>query len=80
MYKPRLRDIVEWRGKLAMIIGLADRPTVSLKVIEPEHCPNCNHCLGQRQVSGVVITSPMFQEGVKPVQTIQTEDELRQVE
>lgn len=69
MKKPRLQDFLLWKGKLARVIGLCDRPTVIIEMIEPTKCPHCGGEIGREQVD-VVIESPLFQENAEAIQTI----------
>ena len=72
MKNPHLGDTILWEGKLAKVIGLADRPTVIIEMIADKLCPHCKGSLGKEQFS-VVISSPLFQGGAKPVQTLDDE-------
>lgn len=66
---PKLQDFLKFKGKLAQVIGLIDKPSVAIEYIESEKCPHCSGDLGKKQES-YVIDSPLFQENVKPIKTI----------
>ena len=69
MKTPHLQDFLLWKGKLAQVIGLCDRPTVIMHTIEQAKCPHCGGDLGVEQIE-VVIGSPLFQENAEPIKTI----------
>lgn len=64
-----LGDFLLWWGQPAKIIGETDRRQVIIELLEPSRCPHCEGDLGKTQIH-VVVSSPLFQEGAKPLQTI----------
>lgn len=61
-----LGGYVMYDGELMQIIGFGDGRTVILRSMLPP-CPTCGHV---RDVS-LLEHSPLFQDGVKPVKTVE---------
>jgi hypothetical protein len=57
-------------GKLAEIVGVAQRPTAFLRYVRDEDAPHCACGDVQKCLVHFVIDSPLWQERVKPVETI----------
>jgi len=70
MWKPHLKDMFWWKGDIATVVGLTDRPMV---IIQLERNPRCPHCKGVLDIAQEthVISSPNFQNGVTPIKTIE---------
>ena len=68
--------IFEFQGQLVQCIGIIDLRALCLIQIREEDfpkCPGCGHRQGPEHFA-IIESSPLFQEGAKPVKTIQVED------
>lgn len=66
MTKVELGAYLMWEGELSKIVGMTDRLTVIIQPVNENVCPHC----GERRQTHVVVDSPMFKDGAKPVNTI----------
>lgn len=62
-------DYLLWQGKPAKIVGESASRQVIIELLEDKKCPHCQESLGKDQIH-VIVTSPNFQEGAKPMETI----------
>lgn len=63
--------VVEYDGKLARIISVAEGRTVHMRFVEEPECPTCGHQPG----ISLLTHSPLFQTGVRPAQTLDAWEE-----
>lgn len=70
MKNAELGDYLLWKGKPAKVIGETDRRQVIIELLEDARCPHCGESLGKDQIH-VIVGSPLFQNGAKPMKTIQ---------
>lgn len=69
MTKVELGDYLMWEGELSKIVGMTDRLTVIIQPVNNIMCPTC----GRVNQIHVVVDSPMFKDGAKPINTIKNE-------
>ena len=69
MKTAKLYDYLMWKGKLAQVVGIADRKSVIIELKEKNLCPHCSGDLGFQQIQ-VIESSPLFQENAEPINTI----------
>lgn len=70
-----LGDYLLWKGHPAKVIGQTSSPQVVIELLENHKCRHCNGDLGKEQIN-VIVSSPLFQENAKPMQTIQEDETL----
>lgn len=72
MKTAKLGDFLLWRGELAKIVGTSDGYQVIIEPLKNCSCPHCGGDLGKKQIQ-VLVSSPNFQNGAEPIQTISDE-------
>ena len=70
-----LGDYLLWNDKPAKIIGESSSRQVIIELLEDRKCPHCDEAIGKEQIS-VIVSSPLYQENAKPMQTIRDDDTL----
>jgi len=69
MKTAKLGDYLLWNGKLAKVVATSDSPMVCIQNIGDKKCPHCEQFIDMDQ-TWIIVSSPMFQEGAEPIQTI----------
>jgi hypothetical protein len=72
MKRAELGQFLLWRKKPAKIIGKSNREQAIIEMLQNKCCPHCKGDLGKEQIH-VIVSSPMYQEGAEPLETIKSE-------
>jgi hypothetical protein len=64
-----LNQVVRYEGKLMEVVAIGEGRTITLAPIGGQPCPRC----GSQGFVDLLEHSPLFQNGVKPVKTIDGE-------
>lgn len=67
---PKIESWFYWKGNLAKVVGISDRPTVIVEMFDSKKCPHCGGILGKEQFS-IIPDSPLFKENAKPLITLE---------
>lgn len=68
MKRAKLNDVFLWEGELVEVFAVSENERVVVfKPTGKEPCPECGH----DHRSGVIESSPLFQERAKPVATLE---------
>jgi hypothetical protein len=60
-----------WRGKLAKVIATSDLPQAHFVMVDDEDKDKCKNCgTPQETEHSVIVSSPLWKECAKPVQTL----------
>jgi len=69
-----LGDYLIYESQLVKCVAVnPGRKEVILETLEDEYCPHCKESLGKKQM-GIIVSSPLFQNGAQPLQTINQDD------
>ena len=71
MKRADVQQVVRYEGELHEIVGIGEGRTVLLRPIKDTTCPTCHRPKDKHLLEH----SPMFQDNVEPVKTIQPEGE-----
>jgi len=72
MKTAELGQFLLWEKRLAKIIGKAYNEQAVIEMIENKCCPHCKGDLGKEQIH-VIVSSPMYQKGAEPLESIKSE-------
>jgi len=67
--KVELGDYLLWNDHPAKVVCETSSRVVTIELLHDHKCPHCNESLGREQIN-VVVSSPMFENGAKPMKTI----------
>jgi hypothetical protein len=70
MKTAQLGDYLLWEGRVVKVLFInPGSKAIGMETLEDKKCPHCGGSLGKEQFE-IIESSPMFQEGAKPLQTI----------
>ena len=68
-------EYLMWEGEPAQIIGEIHDRAVMIQMLESSRCPHCGGDL-EKESFAVIVASPQYQQGAKPLKTIKDDDSL----
>ena len=70
MKTAQLGDYLLWKKQLVKVVFMnPGEKAIGMETLDDKKCPHCGGSLGKEQFE-IIESSPMFQEGAEPIQTL----------